>query len=63
MGDFAMYDLGDRVRVTAWEFDLQSTKILVGTVVQVSGTNQVIVELDSGERRQFQFDEVERISK
>lgn len=58
-----MYKIGDRVRVTAWELDLQSTQILEGTVVQVSGTNQVIVELDSGERRQFQFDEVERINQ
>jgi hypothetical protein len=58
-----MYNVGDRVHVTAWEFDLQSTQILEGTVVQVvSATNQVIVELDSGERRQFQFDEVERIN-
>jgi hypothetical protein len=58
-----MYKVGDRVNVTAWEFDLQSTQILVGTVVQVdSATNHVIVELDSGERRQFLFDEVERIN-
>jgi hypothetical protein len=58
-----MYKVGDRVNVTAWEFDLQSTQILIGTVVQVlSATNHVIVELDSGERRQFQFDEVERIN-
>jgi hypothetical protein len=58
-----MYKVGDRVNVTAWEFDLQSTQILVGTVVQVdSATNHLFVELDSGERRQFQFDEVERIN-
>ena len=58
-----MYEVGDRVHVTAWEFDLQSTQILEGTVVEVRETNQVIVELDSGERRQFQFDEVERINQ
>jgi translation initiation factor IF-1 len=56
-----MYKEGDRVQVTAWELDLQRTDILEGTVVQVGTGNDLIVELDNGERRQFQFDEVQKI--
>lgn len=58
-----MYNVGDRVQVTAWEFDLQRTEILEGTVVQVGTENNLVVEMDSGERRQFRFDEVERINQ
>lgn len=56
-----MYKEGDRVQVTAWELDLQRTDILEGTVVQVGTGNDLVVELDSGERRSFQFDEVQKI--
>ena len=56
-----MYKEGDRVQVTAWELDLQRTDILEGTVIQVGTGNDLVVELDSGERRQFQFDEVQKI--
>jgi translation initiation factor IF-1 len=56
-----MYKQGDRVQVTAWELDLQRTDILEGTVVQVGTGNDLIVELDNGDRRQFQFDEVQKI--
>jgi translation initiation factor IF-1 len=56
-----MYKEGDRVQVTAWELDLQRTEILEGTVVEVGKGNDLVVELDSGERRQFQFDEVQKI--
>ena len=56
-----MYKEGDRVQVTAWELDLQRTDILEGTVVQVGTGNDLVVELDSGERRCFQFDEVQKI--
>jgi translation initiation factor IF-1 len=56
-----MYTEGDRVQVTAWELDLQRTDILEGTVVQVGTGNDLIVELDNGDRRQFQFDEVQKI--
>jgi translation initiation factor IF-1 len=56
-----MYKEGDRVVVTAWELDLQRTKVLQGTVVQVGTGNELVVELDSGERRQFKFDEVQKI--
>jgi len=56
-----MYKEGDRVQVTAWELDLQRTDILEGRVVQVGTGNDLVVELDSGERRSFQFDEVQKI--
>ena len=56
-----MYKEGDRVQVTAWELDLQRTDILEGTVIQVGTGNDLVVELDSGERRSFQFDEVQKI--
>lgn len=56
-----MYKEGDRVVVTAWELDLQRTAVLHGTVVEV-GTNDLVVEMDDGERRQFKFDEVQKIS-
>jgi translation initiation factor IF-1 len=56
-----MYKEGDRVVVTAWELDLQRTEVLQGTVVQVGKGNDLVVELDSGERRTFQFDEVQKI--
>ena len=56
-----MYKEGDRVQVTAWELDLQRTDILEGTVLQVGTGNDLVVELDSGERRSFQFDEVQKI--
>jgi translation initiation factor IF-1 len=56
-----MYKEGDRVVVTAWELDLQRTEVLQGTVVQVGNANDLVVELDSGERRQFNFDEVQKI--
>jgi translation initiation factor IF-1 len=56
-----MYKEGDRVQVTAWELDLQRTDILEGTVIQVGTGNDLVVELDSGERRTFQFDEVQKI--
>jgi ribosome maturation factor RimP len=59
-GEVAMYIEGDRVVVTAWELDLQRTEVLHGTVVEV-GTNDLIVEMDDGERRQFKFDEVQKI--
>jgi translation initiation factor IF-1 len=58
-----MYNEGDRVQVTAWELDLQRTDILEGTVVQVGTGNDLVVELDSGERRNFQFDEVQKIKR
>lgn len=56
-----MYKEGDRVQVTTWEGDLQHTAVLEGIVVQVGTTNDLVVELDSGERRTFQFDEVQKI--
>ncbi len=56
-----MYNEGDRVQVTAWELDLQRTDILEGTVIQVGTANDLVVELDNGERRSFQFDEVQKI--
>ena len=56
-----MYKEGDRVVVTAWELDLQRTEVLQGTVVQVGTGTELVVELDSGERRTFQFDEVQKI--
>jgi translation initiation factor IF-1 len=56
-----MYKEGDRVVVTAWELDLQRTEVLQGTVVEVGKGNDLVVELDSGERRTFQFDEVQKI--
>ena len=59
----AMYEVGDRVQVTAWELDLQRTDILQGRVVQVGTGNDLVVELDSGERRSFQFDEVQKINQ
>lgn len=58
-----MYEEGDRVLVTAWEFDLQHTAVLEGTVIQVGTGNDLVVELDNGERRTFQFDEVEKIKQ
>jgi translation initiation factor IF-1 len=57
-----MYNEGDRVLITAWEIDLERTEVLQGTVVQVGNDNHLIVELDSGERRQFQFDEVQKMT-
>jgi hypothetical protein len=41
--------------------DLQRTEVLQGTVVEVGKGNDLVVELDSGERRTFQFDEVQKI--
>jgi hypothetical protein len=61
IGEVAMYKEGDRVVVTAWELDLQRTEVLQGTVVQVGKASDLVVELDSGERRTFQFDEVQKI--
>jgi translation initiation factor IF-1 len=57
-----MYNVGDRVVVTAWELDLQRTEVLHGTVVAVGKENDLVVEMDDGERRQFRFDEVQKIS-
>jgi translation initiation factor IF-1 len=56
-----MYKEGDRVVVTAWELDLQRTEVLHGTVVQVGQGNDLVVEMDSGERRNFHTDEVQKI--
>lgn len=56
-----MYEEGDRVLITAWEIDLERTAVLQGTVVEVGDDNTVVVELDTGETRQFRFDEVEKI--
>jgi translation initiation factor IF-1 len=57
-----MYEEGDRVVVTAWELDLQRTEVLHGTVVEVGKGNDLVVEMDDGERRTFRFDEVQKIT-
>ena len=56
-----MYKVGDRVVVTSWELDLQRTEILQGTVVEVGTGNDLIVEMDSGERKTLHTNEVEKI--
>jgi translation initiation factor IF-1 len=61
VGEVTMYKEGDRVVVTAWELDLQRTEVLQGTIVQVGKGNDLVVELDSGERRHFHTDEVQKI--
>lgn len=56
-----MYKVGDRVIVTSWELDLQRTEILQGTVVEVGTGNDLVVEMDSGERKTLHTNEVEKI--
>jgi len=58
-----MYNEGDRVIVTSWQLDLQRTEVLQGTVVEVGQGNDLIVEMDNGERRQFHTDEVQKIKQ
>ena len=54
-----MYKVGDRVQITSWEFDLQRTEIATGTVKKVGENNVFTVEMDNGEVRQFQADEIQ----
>ena len=58
-----MYNEGDRVIVTSWQLDLQRTEVLQGTVVEIGQGNDLIVEMDNGERRQFHTDEVQKIKQ
>lgn len=56
-----MYQIGDRVQITSWQFDLQRTEITTGTVKEVGENNEVTVEMDNGEKRRFHTDDIQRL--
>jgi len=56
-----MYQIGERVQITSWQFDLQRTEITTGTVKEVGENNEFIVKMDNGEIRRVHADEIQRL--